>query len=101
MKPLNAKSADRTDGEQPLRERNGNVEFVETKGANKMDETKIEKTLAAITGLNKEEINSIELSRTSKGEPSWKIKIYCKTGDEEKTITEIDRLDKKCKELFK
>lgn len=61
----------------------------------------LEEAIQHIMELTNEEINSIELSHTSKGAPSWKIKKYYKSGDKEKAIMEIDEIDKKLKEKFK
>ncbi len=60
-----------------------------------------EELLQKITGLKNEEINSIELNRTSKGEPSWKIKIYCKPGEEDTAVSKIQTIDTKLHTIFK
>ncbi|MDD5589208.1 MAG: hypothetical protein PHP92_04090 [Candidatus Nanoarchaeia archaeon] len=61
----------------------------------------LEEAIQHIMGLTNDEINSIELARTSKGEPSWKIKIYCKPGDEDKALVKIKDVDEKLKTQFK
>jgi len=54
-----------------------------------------------ITNLSREEINSIELKMTSKGEYSWNIKLHYKPNDEEKTIQKIVEIDNKLKSIYK
>jgi hypothetical protein len=71
-----------------------------------MEEKDLQRIIEAMSGLSKDEINSIEISKTAKGDYSWKIKVYYPPdkGDQisnaDKTIKQIQDINAKLRSTF-
>ena len=71
-----------------------------------MEDSRLEQVVQAISGLSKEEVNSTEVSMSTKGVYSWKIKVYYPPdkGDEttnaDRTTAKILNIDKNLKQVF-
>lgn len=44
--------------------------------------------------------NSIEVTRNAKGDYQWTIKLYCEPGTESRTVTRMQKLDTKLRDMF-